>query len=512
MAKTSSAGVQEWVAGFDRHAAHLDSMALGDLQSACDLVRGKLDAIEARRLASEVGADGDDRRARKMAGASGRRSKRTARAAARRAAAVSKNKKLAEDLESGDLSSEQLDAIADASAGDESAATDQDFIDEIKKRNADQARKLAAKRKHQTRSTESEYDRQQRLRRASRWKDFETGLSMLQIGGDDATIDEVWTAILARQKELKRQDGGRDLPQSQHPRTFDQRLFDAAIELLLGGGSSSAGSNDGDASSGGSNTGGSNTGSPSIVISISAETGHAHVAGGGPVSDEYVRSILHRANLSVQITDHLTGVPLWFGRDRRRASDGQVLALIVRDHGCVLCGAHWMHCEAHHLMPWNAPGQGETNIDEMALLCVSCHHRVHDDRLTLIKVDGVWKTRPALAHEIAPLGSRKGKGKRTARDRSGDHRSGNRRTASDFGPGQPRRAGGRQQIARSGKAAAGAGTAGVAGASGKPGAGGRAGVGGHGPSGDAPVRRPRSNTSRAASGDPDGADGPTSLF
>ena len=475
MAEMPSANVQEWVAGFDQHAALLDAMALGELQSACDLVRGKLDSIEARRLASEVGADGDDRRARKQARANGRRSKRAARAAARRAAAVSKNEKLADDLASGDLSSEQFDAIADAAASDESAATDDDFIDEIKKRNADQARKLAAKRKHQSRPTESEEDKQRRLRRASRWKDFESGLSILQLSGDDATIEEIWTAVLAREKQLKQQDGGRDLLASQHPRTFDQRLFDAAIELLRGTGTSS--------------------GTPSIVIGISAETGEAHIAGGGPVSDAYVRSILERANLSVLITDHLTGTPLWLGRKRRRASDGQVLALIVRDEGCVLCGAHWVHCEAHHVMPWNAPAKGETNINDLALLCSGCHHQVHDDRLTIIHIDGVWTTRPARNHEIAPQGAQ-----RRSQPRTSDHRTGNRKTLGDFGPtSAPRRTATRRSAPEPTH---------------RPTAGARAAPGQAGPAygspADTPIQRARSSTARSST---DGSsDAATRLF
>ena len=201
--------VAEWVDGFDRHLACLDVLSLGDLQSACDLARGKLDAIEARRLAAEVGADGDTGRARKMAGRSGRRSKRTARAAARRAAAVSRNQQLADDLESGDLSSEQLDAIADATASDETAATDTDFIEAIKKRNADQARQLAARRRHQRKEAESEHTKQRRLRRASTWKDFESGLSILQLAGDDATIEQLWNRTVAEEKRLHEADGGR---------------------------------------------------------------------------------------------------------------------------------------------------------------------------------------------------------------------------------------------------------------------------------------------------------------
>ena len=110
------------------------------------------------------------------------------------------------------------------------------------------------------------------------------------------------------------------------------------------------------------------------------------------------------------------GEVLWHGRDRRLASPGQWAALIVRDGGCVLCGADPSRCQSHHLMPFEAPAQGETNIDEMALVCTSCHTWLHDSKHTLYYLVAerygdnargspprlVWRTRPATPEEIAP--------------------------------------------------------------------------------------------------------------
>ena len=110
------------------------------------------------------------------------------------------------------------------------------------------------------------------------------------------------------------------------------------------------------------------------------------------------------------------GEVLWFGRQRRLASPAQWAALIIRDGGCVLCGAAPSRCQVHHLMPFEAPVQGKTNIDEMALVCTSCHHWIHDSKRTLYclvtEQSGddargspprlVWRTRSATPEEIAP--------------------------------------------------------------------------------------------------------------
>ena len=72
------------------------------------------------------------------------------------------------------------------------------------------------------------------------------------------------------------------------------------------------------------------------------------------------------------------GSPLWHGRRVRTVTDAQWRALVARDRRCVLCdlGPQW--CEAHHVIPWQKPTRGPTDIDNLALLCFRCHGELHD--------------------------------------------------------------------------------------------------------------------------------------
>lgn len=373
---------QNWVEALDLVVGVLEDLPLPEVQARCLLARSKFEAVEVRRLASEVAADGDDGRARRLAKASGGRSKRAARAAARRAKAVAKNRQLADDLASGELSEEKLDTIADAASNDDTAATDPDFIDAIKNRSVEAGRKLAKERRENKRSGESEHQRQRRLRSARRYTDRAAGLSAITIAGDDATIDELWRIVRRREMQLRELDGGRDVPSGQHPRTHEQRLFDALADVVRG-------------------AAGDGSGRPAAVLSLSIDGDAARLAGGGVVTDEYARELLARAGLSILLSDSTTGEPLWFGRARRHASAAQFLALIMRDQGCVQCPADWVGCEMHHLLPWTAMAAGNTDIDNLALLCVDCHQQLHADQLTLERLDdGTWKTRPATDDEL----------------------------------------------------------------------------------------------------------------
>ena len=89
------------------------------------------------------------------------------------------------------------------------------------------------------------------------------------------------------------------------------------------------------------------------------------------------------------------GQPLWHGQEVRLATDAQWRALIARDGGCVLCGADPRWCQAHHIVPWQPPARGPTNIDNLALVCGHDHHKLHTNGLTLVR-DGPsqWHTQP----------------------------------------------------------------------------------------------------------------------
>lgn len=77
------------------------------------------------------------------------------------------------------------------------------------------------------------------------------------------------------------------------------------------------------------------------------------------------------------------------GREERLFTKKQKLALAERDGGCAFCGAPPGHTIVHHIDWWSRGGR--TDLDNGILLCVACHHRIHDDGWE-IRIDGVGRS------------------------------------------------------------------------------------------------------------------------
>lgn len=480
-ADSSLGGESCWRGLIDQIIAGLDQVPFGQVRSVCAGVRAKVDAYEAIRLASELGDDvtdgpapgseptgtdsdptdsgdgsgdpasesaggksgagasgraGGSRDARNKSGGGGHRSNTEARKAADRAAAIARNPDLANMMAEGALCTERMDTIANAAAeSDGAAAVDPDFIASIVRLGVNQGRNFARdwlQRRADKAKLADMHERQRRRRRMSRYLDATRGTDVIKLEGDTASIDEFMNRVRLIERELWRNDGGRDLTPGQHPRTRDQRMFDAAMHAL-GIGHPRAGvevaqgpASRSDLAQSASLDPSRETSSPSVrsnphcacglggqsarprsrpaaVLNLNASDpgAAAELVGSGPISDQAAAEILARADLFVSITDFY-GHNLWFGRARRHASLEQFIALAARDRGCVLCGAHWINCEAHHRIPWNSPAAGDTNIEDLVLLCSSCHHHVHANHRTVIAgPDQTWTTRPALSSEIA---------------------------------------------------------------------------------------------------------------
>ncbi|WP_298740423.1 HNH endonuclease signature motif containing protein [uncultured Microbacterium sp.] len=75
-----------------------------------------------------------------------------------------------------------------------------------------------------------------------------------------------------------------------------------------------------------------------------------------------------------------------WGRDKRGFTRAQKLAIALRDQGCACCGAPAAWTEVHHIRWWKRH-RGRTDLANGVLLCVACHHRLHDDGWE-IEVDG----------------------------------------------------------------------------------------------------------------------------
>ena len=181
-------------------------------------------------------------------------------------------------------------------------------------------------------------------------------------------------------------------------------MFDAAHELICGVTTSPAGT-----CAGTDDNQRSSRAKTAVVVGLTLDhflgrdrAAMAEQIGLGLIPDEVLAGYLGHADILAALYDR-SGSPLWIGRVRRNATAMQRIALVLRDKACVRCGVHHSTCEVHHLMPWNAPGKGETNLDELVLLCGPCHRALHADNHTLVKrPNGTWITRPATPAETPP--------------------------------------------------------------------------------------------------------------
>ena len=209
------------------HVSHLPARIAVPLLAR---YRTQIDAAEARALATVIDTTGNTKVAESIAGKGGKTSRAARRRSAKRASAVKTNSALADKMSDGELSGEQVDVLADAAEKTQGASlTDETLIGEVAAVDPDKAKsviddfvaKSSSSGKEQTR-----HDRQRRKRRVSRFR-TKDGCDAIMFAGDRETIDGIWSKVTRQSNALCHHDGGRDLPFGQHPRSHDQRMFDA---------------------------------------------------------------------------------------------------------------------------------------------------------------------------------------------------------------------------------------------------------------------------------------------
>ena len=136
---------------------------------------------------------------------------------------------------------------------------------------------------------------------------------------------------------------------------------------------------------------GAATNRPSGVSSVTILVDADHVAdGAGATFDDGtpIPPAAYQRYTCTPILTILTGhhhhgrfVPLDCHRDYRRATAAQWRALIARDRGCIRCGRHPRHTQAHHIIGWASGGL--TDLDNLCLLCESCHNDCHAGLFTI---------------------------------------------------------------------------------------------------------------------------------
>lgn len=136
-----------------------------------------------------------------------------------------------------------------------------------------------------------------------------------------------------------------------------------------------------------------------MVVQVTEEAlsrgfGSATIQGlSGPISLEALRRCAVDMAIMPAVMGGL-GLPLDLGRATRCFTPAQRIAIAMRDKGCARCGEAVARCDVHHIVFWSH--RGRSDIGNGVLLCVGCHHRLHDYGWEIEVVDGhVWFLPPS---------------------------------------------------------------------------------------------------------------------
>ncbi|AZZ81982.1 HNH endonuclease [Gordonia alkanivorans] len=118
-----------------------------------------------------------------------------------------------------------------------------------------------------------------------------------------------------------------------------------------------------------------------ILIHVGDGAEHAHLDDGPALSEAEVEEATCGASLREALSRRVAGSPgkralLGLGRKQRAPSKAMIRALFLRDRCCQTPGCgRTRHLHAHHVVFWSAGG--ETELDNLILLCGSCHRALH---------------------------------------------------------------------------------------------------------------------------------------
>ena len=360
-------------------------------------VRGKLDTAQALAAVSVAGSrNHGDGGAHVLAESTGM-SRSDARSQVRTAAAVGAMPAVQDAVEEGRISAANARRLADAldktSAGEVEA--DRELLAKAESLPADQFAKEAKRwtSERQADGGEAEF-RRLRARRAVRIWDGDDGMVHLYGQFDPVTGRRIRSRL---NKEA-------------------HRLLDADNKPARGGGDSARGG----AGKGRVRADGGGARSLQQCMADAFENMTAGIAGGGkpyadialvarldPETEKLMASTGDGEPLPAGVIERLAGesswfglvlsakgVPMWKGRNIRRATESQFQALMALYGGCAGCGEpDEDKVHAHHMDPF--AWAGRTDLDNLLPLCWGCHGKIHDHRWQVVAAgDGKHTIRP----------------------------------------------------------------------------------------------------------------------
>ena len=368
-----------------RRVDDLDRRALCDVVAGAAQLRSAADALEGRALAAIEGLGDRGAPASTVARAAGRCSQKEADRRARRADTLSKLPAAADALADGLLSAEHVEVLARAvEATSADAVESSDLVEKACRRPADLHAKDARewiRRQQSDTEIEQAHQRRYAARRLSIFEN-DDGMTVLYGEFDPVTGAKLRSAITTETDRLFHADGGRDTANDK--RTPEQRRADALTALLTG------------------HTPAKDAQTPvpvrnQMLVMVTLDRGEitgGHLVDGTPLPAAVIEGLACGSDLFGMLFSS-DGDPLWMGRKTRLATDAQWRGLVARDGGCRICDADPSKCQAHHIIAWQPPGAGPTDIVNLILLCSHHHHLIHDLGYQLTQTtDGAWTLEP----------------------------------------------------------------------------------------------------------------------
>ncbi len=357
-----------------------DDDELRRLVKVCGRLRSQIAAFEAGLLA-EISR----RRATMPEGPEGaiERNQRGSRAAARRrvrkAKALEELPRTRSALEQGDITEEHADTIVSASGRQAEAVTarEGELVDHARRESPEAFADRVRRFEDDVDGDDGveRFNRQRRRRKLSIHNRVDDGMTIVHGEFDPIAGACIRRALSLRAERAWRADA--KLPLARR-RTPEQRLADALEELC--GADDVPGSSRRPVESSPPAGAGATRATVMVVADLQRLTdrlraGRSHLADGTDLPIDTVRRLACEGQVLPAIFDG-AGQPLWLGRRRRLATDGQRAAVAARDTTCIGCDTPAEWCQVHHIRWWRHGGA--TDVDNLCLVCSHHHHLVHE--------------------------------------------------------------------------------------------------------------------------------------